>query len=119
MSEDICRGWTEDDIRRLLDEASESQRLTLMAMAERPFITLEELAERLGGGATTDTVSGVMGSLAARTKKMGIVDAEGEPSWPFYIDTEPHIDKSVYLMPRKVAEIVKPGSRRRRKPWEI
>jgi hypothetical protein len=110
---------TESSIRELLEITTEKQTIVLEAMAARPFVTLEELATQIGQGATEDTVDGVMGSLAKKTLKLGIKDGNGNPSWPFWIGTEPHINKSVYLMPKAVAEIVKPGSRASAKPWEL
>jgi hypothetical protein len=116
--ENLCRGWTPQAIRRLIDIATDRQRTLLKALARNSMCTREDLAAALGEGATTKTVDAVLGSLGGKARAIGIRDPEGHVTWPFYI-SRGRDGRWVYQLPKAVAEIVERGSRAKSHPWEL
>jgi hypothetical protein len=47
-AQDLCRGWTADDIRRALLAASDRQKAVLAEIGRQDGITTMEIAENLG-----------------------------------------------------------------------
>ncbi|MEK6272845.1 MAG: hypothetical protein AABM42_09380 [Actinomycetota bacterium] len=104
---DLCRGWTESDIRTAIANASDRQRAVLAEIANHPLTTTAEIAERLGWG-RHENVRATLGAFARTTNAMGVVDAEGELSWPFVIE-RPATGSTFwrYFMPDEAAEVVR------------
>lgn len=103
---DLCRGWKESDIRALVDQATSKQFAVLRVIAERPGTTTEGIAAELGWASHLN-VRGVLSGLSALSHRLGVLDHEGKPSWPFVI-REPAQGSTFwrYDMPPAVGKIV-------------
>ena len=111
MEPDLCRGWTRSDVEELLAMCTDGERTVLETMARHPVTTRSELIESVGPGPSR-SVDGYLGNLGKRAYKLGVTDAEGNVSWPFFIEADASSGESRYRMPDEVAEVIAPGSRR-------
>ena len=115
---DLCRGWSQEDVEKLYADATDGERTLLETMARSAMTTRSDLIASLGEGPDR-AVDGYLGNLGKRAYKMDVKDAEGNVSWPFFINTDEKTNESVYLMPKAVAEIISPGARSKSEPWEL
>jgi hypothetical protein len=115
---DLCRGWTTNDVRRLYEEASDNQRRLLEVMARRGIASRTDLIESLDAPKPT-SIDGYLGNLGKLAYKLDIKDADGNVTWPFYINRWARTDEHFYLMPKQVAEVILPGARKDAEPWEL
>lgn len=108
----LCRGWTASDIREAVSLASEKQREVLLEIAENPYITTEEIAERLGWPSHLN-VRAVLARFSSTTAAIGVKDpGTGANSWPFEI-IQPSRESTFwrYLMPPEAAAVVRDSIR--------
>src|SRR5687768_11466810 len=110
VGEDLCRGWTEEQVIEALQSSTPLARKILRSMAQNPGITAEEIARDIGAAGMT-TVAGSLSSWYQNvTRPLGVKDpATGKDSWPFLI--KPSLKERSntpwrYFMPQEVAAIV-------------
>ena len=101
---DLCRGWTEPDIRRSVAMANDDQAAILREIAGDDVpVTLGEIAQRLGE--RLDDLEGRMSAWARKTNTLGVFDpGTPKPSWPWAYDARP--GGNAYLVPQRVREII-------------
>jgi hypothetical protein len=105
----LCRGWGEDDIRRLvlelMERPSEKCLQALTEIASHPrWITTEEIAENLGWESWKN-VKATLSALARTTNAYGITDpGTDHRSWP--LEGERGNPRWRLFMPTEAADVV-------------
>jgi hypothetical protein len=107
-SRNLCRGWTAQDIRAAIADASEKQRAVLVQIAENPMTTTEEIADELGWASHLN-VRAVLSQFSQTTGRLHVIDPRtGKESWPFEIhEPAPGTAFWRYFMPPAAAAVVR------------
>lgn len=100
---DLCRGWTEPDIRRAAAMANDDQAAILREIAAGAPVTLREIAARLDE--RYEDLVGRMSAWAKKTNTIGVTDRNSsEPSWPWTYDSRSN--GNAYVVPQPVRDIL-------------
>jgi hypothetical protein len=96
--------WTEKRLRRAFEESSPSQQAILRAMAEAngKWISVSEVAAKVGAGYDWNSLAGALGAFGRRCRNRYKAKVR-----PFTRRYNPSKEEKEYLMPPEIGKVIK------------